>query len=97
MAEPIAFADMSHLDPALLTWLEKLGLKTDADIRKHGVAEIYATLKVHYGDKVDMDMLAGLQAAAMGLSVSEVPAMLLDDLKRESWELIRDFKANQKQ
>jgi len=87
---------MDNLDAALVVLLERLGLKTDADIRKHGVAEVYATLKVRFPEEVAVNALAIIQGALMGVDVVEVPGMLLDDLKRESWEIIRDHKASQK-
>jgi|GEM_PF-3359010 len=96
MAQPTACADLKNMNATLVELLARLGLRTDADIRKHGVAEVYATLKVRFGSEVALDALAAIQGALMGVDVAEVPALLLDDLKRESWEIIRDYKASQR-
>lgn len=75
---------MKNIGPKSSEWLASVGVNTLEDVARLGVVETYKRVKVAYPDKVSLNMLYGLQAALLDLSINQLPQDIRDQLKREA-------------
>lgn len=74
---------MKNLGPKSSEWLASVGVHTLDDVARLGVVETYKRVKAAYPEKVTLNMLWGLQAALLGISWSELPRGIKEELKRQ--------------
>ena len=64
-------------------WLNQVGVFHLEDIERLGVIEVYHRLKNVFPDKVTLNALWGLQGALLGISHTQIPQAMKDDLLAE--------------
>ena len=75
---------MKNIGPKSSEWLASIGVNTLEDVARLGVVETYKRVKAAYPDKVSLNMLYGLQAALLDLTINQLPQDIRDQLKREA-------------
>lgn len=73
----------TNFGPKTTAWLHSIGINTLDDIADIGVVEVYRRLKDAYPHKVTLNALWGLQAALLGISHTQIPQSMKDDLLAE--------------
>ena len=72
--------EIKNMGPKTLDWLNHVGVYTLEDVEALGVIEVYRRLKHAYPDKVALNALWGLQGAVLGISHTQIPQAMKDDL-----------------
>lgn len=74
---------MKNLGPKSMEWLASIGIFSLYDVVRIGVAETYKRVKAAHPEKVSLNLLYGLQAALLDISINELPLDIREQLKRE--------------
>lgn len=74
---------MKNLGPKSMEWLASIGIFSLDDVVRIGVAETYIRVKAAHPEKVSLNLLYGLQAALLDISINELPLDIREQLKRE--------------
>ncbi len=74
---------MKNLGPKSMEWLASIGIFSLDDVVRIGVAETYKRVKAAHPEKVSLNLLYGLQAALLDISINELPLDIREQLKRE--------------
>lgn len=62
------------------TWLESVGIETEADLAELGVVEVYERIKAAYPEKVSLNLLWALQGALLGIPRQLLPEEMKEEL-----------------
>ena len=71
------------MGPKTADWLNAVGVQSLEDVERLGVIEVYRRLKQAFPDKVTLNALWGLQGALLGISHTQIPQSMKDDLLAE--------------
>jgi DNA transformation protein and related proteins len=72
--------ELKNIGTKTLDWLNQVGVYTLEDVEELGVLEVYRRLKHAFPDKVTLNALWGLQGAVLGISHTQLPQAMKDDL-----------------
>lgn len=81
MAKRDSQSDLKNIGPKTRLWLEEIGIHTRADIESLGSVEVYRRLKASRPREVSLNALYGLEAALLGISYTELPPDLRQQLR----------------
>lgn len=65
---------MRNLGPVSQAWLAEIGITTVDELRAAGVLPVYRLLKEMYPERVSLNLLWGLEAAARGIDWRDLTA-----------------------